>query len=461
MRLPSSLRVRLVLWTVALEAVLLMVFAGILVLVLQKTRSQQIDDTLLLSASQLNAVVDVHGTNYVTSAQEIADLRTRGVLAWVLTPEGQVGATIGNASSYPLPTSLPGPEELADGSLANGEPVRLLVTFLREGNRHLGTLVLALSLRESQAFIRQIWLSLVIAVPIVLVLSAAGGLFLANRALSPVTIITDTAQQISAADLSQRLPLDLPKDEIGRLARTFDAMLDRLDRAFQRERQLTSDVSHELRTPLGMLKTQLSLARSRPRDAATLLKMMADMEGDVDRMTRLIEQLLTLARVEQRGLIDFQPVALDELLPSVLEPLQMQASACNVTLSLNLPPQVNWYLQADAERLRQVFVNLIENAIKYSSAGGVVTVSAQRHWQEVVVVIADAGPGIASEHIPHLFERFYRVDNSRARDTGGFGLGLAITQAIVQRHQGRIQVESKVGEGTIFRVYLPAEQHSE
>lgn len=119
--------------------------------------------------------------------------------------------------------------------------------------------------------------------------------------------------------LNQRLALNLPNDEIGRLARTFDAMLERLDRAFQRERQLTSDVSHELRTPLGMLKTQISLARSRPRDASTLLKMMDDMEGDVDRMTHLVEQMLTLARIEQRGLAEFELVVLDKPLTDVVE----------------------------------------------------------------------------------------------------------------------------------------------
>ncbi len=246
---------------------------------------------------------------------------------------------------------------------------------LTEGTRNLGTLILAIPLRDSQTIMRQILLGLAIAIPVVLGLSAVGGLFLAGRALQPVAAITHTAQQINAADLSQRLDLDLPDDEIGELAHTFNEMLARLERAFQRERQLTSDVSHELRTPLGMLKTQLSLARSRPREADALLEMMAAMEGDVDRMTRLIEQMLTLARVEQRGLTDFAPVALDSLLREVVAQLQPNAVASKVDLQLEIPPQVDLTVPGDAERLRQVFTNLVENGLKYTPAGGQVTVN--------------------------------------------------------------------------------------
>jgi len=450
-----KLRVRLVLWTVMIEAVLLLIFSGVFIFVLRNEQNRQIEETLHLSASQLNAVVDIRGNQYLVAPDDTVYLRTRGVLAWILTPTGELGGSVGDATQANLPGKLPAADRLADTRLPNGEPVRLLVTPLHEGDRVLGTLVLAESLRDSQTFIKQILLGLSIAIPIVLALSAAGGLFLASRALAPVATITHTAAHISAADLSQRLELDLPDDEIGHLARTFNAMLDRLEHAFQRERQLTADVSHELRTPLGMLKTQLSLGRSRPRDASTLLGMMANMEGDVDRMTRLIEQMLTLARVEQRGLTEFAPFALDQLLEQAVTQLQNAAHEKNITLDITISAHIDWQMQGDAEKLTQVFLNLIDNAIKYTPEKGEITIVAHRQWQTIRISVTDTGPGIPAEHLPHVFERFYRVDSARARATGGFGLGLAISQAIVQAHHGHIDVTSEPGTGTTFIVVLP------
>lgn len=451
----TNLRTQLVLWTVALEALLLVAFAAVFIFILRNAQNQQIDETLRLGAAQLNAVVDVRDGQYAVAAAETADFRARGLLAWILTPDGQPALTIGSAADTPLPNTLPPAEQTLDSTLPDGTTIRLLLMPLNEGSSNLGSIVLALPLGESQALLRQILLGFAIAIPLMLGLSAVGGLFLAGRALQPVATITQTARQISAADLSQRLNLDLPPDEIGELAHTFNEMLARLERAFQRERQLTSDVSHELRTPLGMLKTQLSLARSRPREAAALLAMMADMEGDVDRMTTLIEQMLTLARVEQRGLGEFAPVVLDDLLRDVVAQLQPKAAASQVSLRLGIPPQVDFHLAGDGERLRQVFTNLVENGLKYTFSGGVVSVNASRHWQTIEMSIANTGAGIPPEHLPHLFERFYRADDARARETGGFGLGLAIAQAVVQAHGGVITVESEVGQGATFTVSLP------
>ncbi len=447
---PISLRARLALWMVLVEALLLVVFTAVTIIILQNLQNQQIEETLRLSASELNAVVDVRDGNYAVAASETAAVRTRGIMAWVLSPDGTVVLTIGNAENYPLPADLPLPGQLNNGTLPDGESVRYFVTPLTEGSRQLGTLTLALPLGGSQIFTRQILLGLLIAIPIVLLLSVLGGVFLAGRALKPVSAITRTAQAISAEDLSHRIEMALPEDEIGRLAQTFNAMLERLDHAFERERQLTSDVSHELRTPLGMLKTQLSLARSRPREAAVLLEMMDGMEGDVDRMTRLVEQMLTLARVEQRGLAQFAPVDCALLLQEVVADFHAAAQGRGVALRLTLPLQVEFVLMADAARLRQVFFNLIENGIKYSLEGGAVEVTAVRQWQQLSISVANEGAGIPPEQIPHLFERFYRVDDARARATGGFGLGLAITKAIVEAHGGEIAVESGTGEGATF-----------
>ena len=453
-----KLRYQIVIWTVTLEALLLLVFAAVFVAFLQNSQNQQNEQILRLSAVQLNAVVDVQDGEFHVSAAETVDMRTRGVMAWVLAPDGIPSLTIGNAENYPLPNNLPHPDQTLNGVLSNGEPVRILVSTLSEGNQTLGTLILALPLHDSLVLLRQIYIGLAIAIPFIILLSALGGLFLAGRALQPVSSITLTAQQISAADLSQRLDLDLPDDEIGQLAKTFNAMLERLDNAFQRERQFTSDASHELRTPLSFLKTQLSLARSKPRKAAALLKMMAEMEDDVDRMTRLVEQMLALARVEQHGLDSFAPIDLGALLQDLTSHFTEKAQQNDIELNLSIPAQVDLSINGDAERLRQVFINLIENALKYTPSGGQVTLEAKRNWEKIEIVVANSGKPIPAEHLQHLFERFYRIQSSRSRDSGGAGLGLAISREIARLHGGDIQVQSQKENGTVFTVSLPTSE---
>ncbi len=455
-RSATSLRTRLVLWTVALETVLLLSLAALLVLVLQQLQNQQLAGALTLAASQLNAVTDVVGTRYEIAAADRVPLAAQGLLAWVFTPDGIVAQTVGDAQHLPPPTDLADFGQFQDTTLANGVDVRLLVTPLYEGSRTLGVLALALPLRSSRLFIRQILWSLAVAIPVVVLLSMLGGFFLAGRALAPVSDITTMARTLSAAGLSQRLRLDLPNDEIGRLARTFDEMLMRLEEAFRREQQLTADVAHELRTPLSLLKTQLSLARSRPRDTDTLLAMMASMEADVDRLTRIVEQTLLLTQIEQQGIPTSGAVDLAAVLTAVVGRLQAAAGA--ITLSLEVPAQAaqtSGQIQGDASLLEQVFTNLVQNAVAYTPAGGSVQVKMRRQGQTAVVTVADTGPGIGPEHLPHLFDRYYRVDSARTRSSGGFGLGLAIVQTIVQAHGGSVTVNSSMGTGTTFTIILP------
>lgn len=455
MKRLASLRTRLVLWTVALEAVLLVVLAVVSILVLQTSQNRDIDKTLRLSAEQLNAVVDVQGDGFVVPGQDAATLRENGVSAWILTPAHAVSVFIGATDSAPVPTRLPTEDTFLDTRLAGGGPVRLLAAPLTEGTDNLGTMVLAVSLAPSRAVVRQVLFSLGIAIPLVLLLSASGGLLLTKRALAPVADITETARRISAVDLSRRIDVDLRDDEIGDLTRTFNTMLGRLELSFQHERRLTSDVSHELRTPLGMLKTQLSLARSRPREAHELLDMMADMESDIDRMTRLIEQMLTLARMEQRGLDELTRLSVGALLAELCGEMRALARERSVALELIVPTDEDLHIQGDAEPLRQAFSNLIENGIKYTPAGGSVAVAAGREGHVLTVSVTDTGAGVAPDDLPHLFERFYRTDDARARDTGGFGLGLAIARATIRAHGGNIGVTSAIGEGTVFTVSLP------
>lgn len=455
MKIPKSLRVRLVLLSAGLEALLLIGFGVALLLILRNVQGGRIDEVLRLSGAQLNASVNIDGGTFVIPPKDVVSLRTEGVFAWVLDADGNVAATMGEAAAAALPNPLPNLEQMIDADLPLGGPVRLYHTALQEGNVKLGSVVLALPLRESWEVQLRFGISLLFLIPVILAISALGGLFLANRALAPVNKVTQMARRVSAEDLSGRLNLDLPDDEIGRLANTFDEMLSRLEQAFQREQQLTADVSHELRTPLGLLTAQLSLARSRPRKAGELLTMMAEMEVDVDRLTRIVEQTLLLSQVEQQGLTTQKPVYVDALLLGVHERFEPAALAEGVALVLDLPMAVDLVIQGDAFFLEQALGNLVQNALAHTPPGGGVTVSAIRHKQEIQIRVADTGSGIAPEHLPHLFDRYYRADSARARSTGGFGLGLAIVKSIVQAHGGQIRVESTVGQGTSLTVVLP------
>jgi len=290
-----------------------------------------------------------------------------------------------------------------------------------------------------------------------LLVASAGGLFLAGRALDPIDGITRAAAAIGADDLSQRLHFRGSLDEVGRLAATFDRMLDRLDRAFRRQRQFTADASHELRTPLTMLASQIDVALERKRTPADYEALLRSLREDAARMTQLVSELLTLARADAgQQLLTREELDLGVLVNSVVQAMQPLALQRGVRLAEHAQPRVT--ISGDQTRLSQLLINLVDNALRYTSAGGNVNVAVkeQAGWAELRV--EDTGIGIAAEHLPHLFERFYRADPARARADGGSGLGLAIAQWITQAHAGQITVESEFGRGSTFTVRIPLVQ---
>ena len=463
MRHPASIRTRLVLWTVLLEAVLLLVFSGILVGIVRNVQNREIAQILELSVAELNAVVDRAATGFRAAPGEVADVERRGVSAWLLTPEGRVALTVGAATADNLPADLPESGHMRHGTFADGTRVRMLTAPLGERGQRYGAIVVALPVDRYRRVVLQMLLGLGIGIPVALVLSVLGGRFLADRALRPVTTITSIARGIRGDRLFRRIDLDLPDDEIGRLAATFNEMLDRLDRDFERERQLTSDVSHELRTPLGMLKAQLSLARSRPRDRETLLGMMADLETDVDRMARLVDDLLVLARVDAlpgpanpASAETGAPADPASVISGVVAGYRVAAAAAGVSLELAGMPQPCPAVGVPDHLLHRVCANLVENALKYTPRGGHVDVDLKTEGGTVSIEVSDTGPGVPPDAIPRVFDRFYRTDGARSRQTGGFGLGLAIARGIVRAHGGDIGVANEPSGGARFSVHLPA-----
>jgi signal transduction histidine kinase len=278
---------------------------------------------------------------------------------------------------------------------------------------------------------------------------------LARRALRPVEQITQTAIAIYRAEnLDQRVSVPKSNDEVGHLSQAFNEMLERLQQLFNAQQRLVADVSHEMRTPLTVIRGNVDLMRVM---GCSDVESLDALTRESERMTRLVNDLLLLSQADS-GVLAMQFVQMDlaPLISDINRSAQVLAAG---RLTVDTTCEAGLALQADPDRLKQVLLNLVDNAIKHTPDGGTVRVEATRSYNNFIrVSVSDTGIGIPEEDLPYVFERFYRVDKSRSRANGGAGLGLSIAASIVQAHNGRTVVSSKPGEGTTFDVYLPVQQ---
>jgi len=302
--------------------------------------------------------------------------------------------------------------------------------------------------------LRTLRITLLIAAPLTLLLSGIGGLFLVRRALKPVDKIIATTRAIEETDLAKRVPVE-SRDELGRLAQTINSMLDRLEKAFARQRQFTDDASHELRTPLSVIEAEATLALRRERDPQAYRDALATIAEESSSMHRLVNQLLTLARGDSvdRENPGTEVLDLGSFVAEVSAALEPLANEREVELSTKVNVV---HLEGDPVRIRQLIVNLLDNAIRYTERGGQVCATVAAEGANAVLRVRDSGVGIAPENLDRVFERFVRLDSSRHRggEASGSGLGLAICRQIVSLHGGTIEVESTPGKGSTFTVRL-------
>lgn len=331
--------------------------------------------------------------------------------------------------------------------------VRAIVIPLTIREQPLGVILVAQSLRQLDITLTQLATLIVVVIASGLVVAFAGGTFLAYLALRPMDRVTQAAREITRAnDLARRVPEPRGRDELGRLALTFNEMLTRIEELFRAQQRFVADVSHELRSPLTVIRGNLDLIRRGVVDDPNArAETLGALDSEVERMSRLVSDLLLLAQADAGLPIRNEPVELDTLVLDVYRHARMMANGVRVSLGNEDQATVI----GDPDRLKQLFINLVENAIKYTPNGGQVKISLDKEEGWVRVAVSDSGIGISAEDLPHLFDRFYRVDKARSRAAGGTGLGLAITKYVAEAHGGKITVESQMGQGSTFTVWLP------
>ncbi len=335
----------------------------------------------------------------------------------------------------------------------NGDTAVVAIPLSSYGAQYV--LLVQSSLQDVEDELSTLQRILIMSAVAVTVLSATGAWFLTGRLLRPIDQMAEKVRRITARDLSQRLKIDQP-DEFGRLASTFDNMIARLQASFERQKRFSSDASHELRTPLAVMQADISLALRRPRSPAEYRHTLESAQEEVSRLSHIVSDLLTLTRLDtDSAQIAHEPVALDELIEGVVAGLRPLATEKSIMLTYAIDAPVT--INGDIHRLKQLFLNLVDNALAYTPDGGRVHVGLNSTTEQVTVVVRDTGIGIEPQNVPHIFERFFRTDEARVRHHEGTGLGLAIVQSVTHAHRGTIEVASELGMGTTFTVYLPRE----
>lgn len=452
-----SLRLRLSITYSALVGVVLLLFGFLVFSIVSQVLLEQIDSRLSQSANQIIERLRVSANNQFDIRQLSAYQPTENLLfqVWDTDRRLQFSRPVGLTSPLDEAGVRLGQVFFSSQSI-NGVRVRVLSVPLRTNRGPVGYLQVGLSLalvEITQNTLATVLIALTITLMIVVLVTTWA---LTGEALAQLETVTQVATQITQADdLSRRIPVAATaEDEVSRLIRAFNQTLERLEKLFATQRRFLADVSHELRTPLTVIKGEVGLMRlTNELDEESLHSI----EKEVDRLSRLVGDLLLLAQAESGQLpLELKPVELDTILLEVIQQMQVLASG-KVNLRLEEIDQV--MVIGDRDRLKQVILNLVSNAVNYTPAGGEVRLWLAKIDSWTCLKVEDTGPGIPPEDLPYIFDRFYRGDPSRKRtESSGFGLGLSIAKWIVDRHGGHIEVESQVGKGTRFSVWLPLTQ---
>ncbi len=414
-----------------------------------------VDDQLERTADQVVTEIQVSAEGELGRLPELSLELTANVYVQVWDREvGLTSSSPGISMREPLdPIGLKSNFPIFREATVGDTHLRVLTVPLVSGQRPVGKLQIATSLEVVDTARGDLLSVLIFMTMLSVIVAGLASRWTLGRELAPLRVITDAADQVNRADdLSRRIPYDGdPDNEIGQLVTAFNQTFERLEVLFTSQQRFIADVSHELRTPLTVIKGNVDLMR---RMKSLDEESLTSIDQEASRMTRMVTDLLLLAKAEAGQLpLTKSNIELDALLLEVFQEMRVLAGN-KVHIKVNEIDQIQLY--ADRDRLKQVLLNLIANAIQYTPQGGEVFLSLARVGEQARLIVRDTGPGIPAEDLPYIFERFYRAEKSRTRAaTGGFGLGLSIAHWIVDQHGGRIEVRSQEGKGTTFAIWLP------
>ena len=461
-----SIRFRLTVWYAGLLAGLLALFSIASYVVLERYLTETLRDSLARQARDIGqtllANVNQNGEAYVIGeikehyAPETNDLFLRVTRAdgSVLYASGQPKNKSFDPSQIPVQKASVGQESSREIELDNGPD--LLVDSLPfaapDGSHFL--IEVGAPYKEIEDVSRGLLLALAISLPFVVAVAVGGGYLLMRRALKPVDEITKSAERITSRNLSERLPVAQTGDELERLSVSLNQMIARLEKAFQQSNRFSADASHELRTPLAILRGELEGVARKPNIPPDVGETIGSALEETDRLTKITENLLALSRLEA-GDTQMERTRFDlaELVATTTDQMKLLAEDKKISLRCNTSERVD--VQGSRARLKQVVVNLVDNAIKYTPEGGEIHVTVSEGSGKAILEVSDSGVGIPADSLTQIFERFYRVDKARTRKLGGTGLGLSIVKSICKAHGGDVTAESTDGHGSRFRVELP------
>jgi signal transduction histidine kinase len=461
------IRLRLTLWYGLLLGLTLLVFCVALYLGLQAALERDLEQVLRVRAAQVERQLAGSATDDAElQPQQISlddlepvalvDLAESDVYVQVLSRGGLVLANSGTS----LPVDAPSVAEALDLGEAfetiaiGGQQLRTLYRPIRDRDQVVAVVQVAETLQMLEQTMHDARVLMLGGALALLAAALGSGWFLTRRALAPVAAVTEAARHIAETGrFDRRLGSATPRDELGALASTFDVMIGRIERIVTQQREFLADTSHELRNPLSVIRGNLDFVRRVTTDQSCL-ESVHEAEVEAVRMSRLINDLLLLAQADIGDFLALRPLRLDLLLREIVEQARQLADG----QCIELLGETEVWVSGDPDRLRQVFWNLVENALRYTPADGRIDLQLRLDHLQAGVDVADTGPGIPPGHEARIFERFYRADPSRARATGGTGLGLAIVKHIVEAHGGRVSLRNRPGQGATFSIILPTIQ---
>lgn len=464
--MPFTIRTKLTFWYTSLLGFSLISAGIFLYIAAQQAMVTALDTKLLfLAETMARTVIKPHTQlilpqNFDVLMERFFGLKTSGSYIQITDRFGNVKSrseTLGKArlplSGKAVQNALANKTTYETVDYVGRQPLRV-ITYPAMDNNTLDYIIqVAASMESVQSTLSDIVYIFYLTIPFVIILATAGGFVLASKALSPVHEITTAARRIGAENLHERIAVLGTGDEIDNLADTFNEMVGRLEISFKRMKQFTSDASHELRTPLTILKGETEVALKKCRSLEEMRGVLESNLEEINRMSRIVNNLLTLVKSDTDVKHEFQDVRLNEIIDEKFRQTKHIAEAKKVEMKLLKNEEV--LVSGDPLRLRQLILNLLDNAVKFTHDHGNVIVSLERYNDNAVIKVSDTGIGIQEEDLPFIFDRFYRVDKGRSREDGGTGLGLSICKEIADAHGGRIEVDSVIGKGSTFKVYIP------